>query len=51
MPTKVIDIKWDVDSPEELEDLPEEIEIPNDLFTDDMDDEERAEAVSDYIFY
>ena len=46
---KAVQIAWDVDSPEELEDLPDEIEIPDDLFSEGMDDEERAEAVSDYI--
>lgn len=38
---KAINIKWDVDYEEQLEDLPTEIEIPN-----GMEDEEE---ISDYI--
>lgn len=38
---KVINIEWDVDTEEELENLPTEIEIP-----DGMTDEEE---ISDYI--
>lgn len=38
---KAINIEWDVDTEEELEDLPMEIEIP-----DGMTDEEE---ISDYI--
>lgn len=38
---KAINIEWDVDTEEELEDLPTEIEIP-----DGMTDEEE---ISDYI--
>ena len=37
---KAINIKWDVDTEEELEDLPTEIEIQNNI---DID------AISDYI--
>ena len=37
---KAINIKWDVDYEEELEDLPTEIDIPNNI---DID------AISDYI--
>jgi len=40
---KAINIEWDVDTEEELEDLPTEIEIPN-----GMTDEEE---ISDYITY
>lgn len=40
---KAINIEWDVDTEEELEDLPTEIEIP-----DGMTDEEE---ISDYITY
>lgn len=38
---KAYDILWDVDDPDESEDLPEEVEIP-----DGMVDEE---AISDYL--
>lgn len=38
---KAINILWDVDDPEELEDLPTEIEIP-----EGMEDEDE---ISDYI--
>lgn len=38
---KAINIQWDVDYPEDLEDLPAEIEIP-----EGMEDEE---DISDYI--
>lgn len=37
---KAINIKWDVDYEEELEDLPTEIDIPNNIGID---------AISDYI--
>lgn len=40
---KVYNIKWDVDCPEDLENLPTEIEIPHDIDTEDED------AISDYI--
>ena len=39
---KAINIKWDVDTGEELEDLPTEIEIPNNI---DIEDD----TISDYI--
>lgn len=38
---KAINIQWDVDYPEDLENLPEEIKIP-----DGMEDEDE---ISDYI--
>jgi len=41
---KAINIKWDVDCPEDLENLPEEIEIPDDLLDYEYEDE-----TSDYI--
>lgn len=40
---KAVDIKWDVDDPKDLEDLPTEIDIPGDIDPDDDD------AISDYI--
>ena len=39
---KAINIDWDVDYEEELEDLPTEIEIPNNI---DIEDD----VISDYI--
>ena len=39
---KAINIKWDVDTEEELEDLPTEIEIPNNI---DIEDD----VISDYL--
>lgn len=39
---KAFNIKWDVDDPEDLETLPNEIEIPAEIQDDD-------EAISDYI--
>ena len=39
---KAINIKWDVDYEEELENLPTEIEIPNNI---DIEDD----AISDYL--
>lgn len=38
---KAVNIVWDVDDPEDLEDLPTEIDIPS-----DMEDEDE---ISDYI--
>lgn len=38
---KAYNIQWDVDAPEELDDLPNEVDIP-----DDITDEEK---VSDYL--
>lgn len=38
---KAVNIQWDVDSEEELEQLPNEIKIPNEM----LDEEE----ISDYI--
>lgn len=48
---KAINIKWDVDCLEDLKDLPEEIEIPNDLFDDGYENDRDGymEEVSDYI--
>ena len=40
---KAINIKWDVDYEEELEDLPTEIKIPNNIDIKDDD------AISDYL--
>ena len=41
---KAINIKWDIDCPEDLENLPEEIEIPDNLLDYEYEDE-----ISDYI--
>lgn len=38
---KAVNILWDVDNEEELESLPEEIEIPDGMYDE--------EAISDYI--
>ena len=48
---KAINIKWDVDYPEDLENLPKEIEIPNDVlgYEDGEDVDEYMDEVSDYI--
>lgn len=43
---KAINIKWDVDNPKDLDALPSEIVILDDI---DMDDEDDEDAVSDYI--
>ncbi len=40
---KATNIQWDVDNPEDLEDLPTEIELPDDLDPDDYD------AIDDYL--
>lgn len=41
---KAINIEWDVDYPEDLENLPQEIEIPNGI----KDDDEISDYISDY---
>ena len=41
---KAINIKWDVDTEEELEDLPTEIEIPNNI---DIEDDVMSDYISD----
>ena len=41
---KAINIKWDVDTEEELEDLPTEIEIPNNI---DIEDDVIRDYISD----
>lgn len=41
---KAINIEWDVDYPEDLENLPQEIEIPNGI----EDDDEISDYISDY---
>lgn len=48
---KAINIKWDVDYPEDLESLPKEIEIPNDVlgYEDGEDVYEYMDEISDYI--
>lgn len=48
---KAINIKWDVDYPEDLENLPKEIEIPNDVlgYEDGEDVYEYMDEISDYI--
>lgn len=46
---KAINIEWDVDYLEDLENLPQEIEIPNGI----EDDDEISDYISDYtgFFY
>ena len=44
---KAINIKWDVDYKEDLDFLPTEIEIPDDLIPEDIYD--YCEEISDYI--
>lgn len=48
---KAVNIKWDVDYPEDLKNLPKEIEIPDDVFCyEDGDDiDEYLDEISDYI--
>lgn len=46
---KAINILWSVDSEDELEMLPDEIEIPNEVIADAEDDDDYQEAISDYI--
>lgn len=41
---KAINIEWDVDYLEDLENLPQEIEIPNGI----EDDDEISDYISDY---
>lgn len=43
MKTVATDIEWDVDYPEDLDFLPKEIEIPEDIDPDDDD------SISDYL--
>ena len=47
---KAINIQWDIDCPEELEELPTAIEIPEDedIVVED-DYEATLDAISDYI--
>lgn len=45
---KAINIKWDIDCPEEYEELPTAIEIPEDIIVED-DYEATLDAISDYI--
>lgn len=40
---KAYDILWDVDNPDEAEDLPEEVEIPDGM----VDEEEISDYLSD----
>lgn len=42
---KAVNIKWDVDDKKDLESLPTEIELPDDLY----DSDDYLEAVSGYI--
>lgn len=49
---KAINIKWDIDCPEEFEELPIAIEIPEDIIDEDVDEydyEAKLDAISDYI--
>lgn len=48
---KAVNIKWDVGYPEDLKNLPKEIEIPDDVFCyEDGDDiDEYLDEISDYI--
>ena len=41
---KAVNIQWDVDETEELENLPAEIEIPDEIANSEYED-----AISDYI--
>lgn len=45
---KAVNIQWDIDYPEELEELPSAIEIPEDIIDED-DYEGTLDAISDYI--
>lgn len=47
MKVRAINIKWDVDYKEDLDFLPTEIEIPDDLIPEDPED--YCEEISDYI--
>lgn len=44
---KAINIIWDVDNDEELEALPNEIEIPDDILSDGMHEDEISDYISD----
>ena len=44
---KAIDIEWDIDRKKELEFLPKEIPIPDDMIQEDPDD--YNDDISDYI--
>lgn len=46
---KAINILWDVDSDDELEFLPDEIEIPDEVIDECEDEYEMEDAISDYI--
>lgn len=48
---KAVNIQWDIDYPEGLK-LPSEIEIPEDIIDEDVDEydyEAKLDAISDYI--
>ena len=47
---KAINIKWDVDYPEDLENLPKEIEIPNDVLGyEDGEDVDEYMTLQDFV--
>lgn len=47
---KAVDINWDVDDPEDLNDLPTEIEIPEELSVDLDPNEPYLDDIDDYLF-
>lgn len=44
---KAFNIVWDVDNDKELEALPNEIEIPDDILSDGMYEDEISDYISD----
>lgn len=46
---KVWDIKWDVDYPEDLDNLPKEVLVPEDVYLEAEDQEEALDIVSDWL--
>lgn len=46
---KAVDINWDVDDPEDLNDLPTEIEIPEELSVDLDPNEPYLDDIDDYL--
>ena len=46
---KVWDIQWDVDYPEDLDNLPEEVLVPEDVYLGAEDKEEAMDIVSDWL--
>ena len=46
---KVWDIQWDVDYPEDLDNLPEEVLVPEDVYLGTETKDEAIDIVSDWL--